>query len=124
MPVTARRPVGLEMVRQALRAAVERDGLRPVARAVGMTPTGLSKALETSISPRSSTQAKMRDWYVRHGRGIGPSTYSARIALEMMFEGLPEPQRADGIAQLLQLIDRIYRANGVQPPEWLRKLLG
>jgi hypothetical protein len=124
VPVTARRLVGMEVVRQALRAAVERDGLRPVARAVGMTPTGLSKALETSLSPRSSTQTKMRDWYVRHGRAIGPSTYSARIALEMMLEGLPEPHRADGIAQMLQLIERIYRNSGVHPPEWLRKLIG
>jgi hypothetical protein len=87
--MTARRPVPLEIVRQALRSAVDRDGLRPVARAVGMTPTGLSKALDTSISPRASTQTKMRDWYVRNSRGIGPNTYSARIALEMMLEGIP-----------------------------------
>ncbi|HEX8904387.1 MAG TPA: hypothetical protein VF771_06065, partial [Longimicrobiaceae bacterium] len=69
----APRPVSLDAVRQALRSAVERDGLRPVARAVGMTPTGLAKALGSGVAPRGSTQTKMRDWYVRNGRALGPA---------------------------------------------------
>lgn len=119
----APRPVAFEVVRQALRSAVERDGLRPVSRAVGMTPTGLAKALDAATAPRGSTQMKMREWYVRHGRALGPGEHTVRAALALLLEGLPEAAVAEGVTELVYVLRRIYRSVGLEPPEWMGHLL-
>ena len=115
----APRPAAFEVVRQALRSAVDRDGLRPVARAVGMTPTGLAKALDAGTAPRGSTQTKMREWYVRHARALGPGEQTVRAALGLLLDGLPEAAVAEGVAELVYVLRRIYRSVGLEPPEWM-----
>jgi hypothetical protein len=115
----APRPVALDVVRQALRSAVERDGLRPVARAVGLTPTGLTKALDPSTSPRGSTQTKMREWYVRNAGALGPTEQTVRAALAVLLDGVPEASMGDAIGEVVGVLRRLYRSVGVAPPEWM-----
>ncbi|HEX6747824.1 MAG TPA: hypothetical protein VF092_11075 [Longimicrobium sp.] len=118
----APRQVALDVVRQALRAAIERDGLRPAARAVGMTPTGLAKSLDEAATPRSSTQRKMREWYVRNGRGLGPDEETIRIALGLLLEGLPDPAMTEGRRAVVDVLRRVYRSTGMEPPRWMAEI--
>ena len=117
------RQVALETVRLALRAAVDRDGLRPVARAVGMTPTGLLKALDDSTSPRGSTQVTMREWYVRNARSMGPSESTVREALGLLLEGLPDDAVVEGMHAVAEVLRQTYRSAKLEPPAWIPKVL-
>lgn len=118
-----RRLVSLEVLREALRVAVEQEGLRPIARVVRMTPTGLNKALDDAHKPHAMTVRKMREWYINRGLASGPDATMAYLALESLLEGVPGQQRHAGIERLVGLVREIYRESGVEPPEWVEKLL-
>ena len=57
--------VPLDVLRRALRLAIDHTSLRQVAREVGMSPRGLGRAVEFT-EPRKSTLVKFRNWYARH----------------------------------------------------------
>jgi len=118
-----RRLVPLEVLREAFRVAVEQDGLRPVARAVRMTPTGLTKALAEGQKPHATTLRKMREWYIHRGLAAGPDATTAYLALEALLEGVPAQQRHAGIERLVGMVREIYKESGIEAPEWVEKLL-
>jgi hypothetical protein len=65
-------------------------------------------------------------WYFSRGVGIRDPERerpASRLMLDMMetvVADLPEPERADGMRELLHLFAGIYAQGGQDPPEWLR----
>lgn len=119
-----RRPVDLEIIREALRIAVRRAGARPVARAVGMSPTGLTKALSADQCPLPQTELKMREWYLRQQRYLGPDPRTAHQALDLLLEGIPEHRQSLARRYMAEGAQRVYREVGAQPPAWVERILG
>jgi hypothetical protein len=61
-------PADMHEIRAALAAAVERLGLRPVARSIGsggVSPTNLRKTI-AGANPYAKTLARYREWYAGH----------------------------------------------------------
>jgi N12 class adenine-specific DNA methylase/CheY-like chemotaxis protein len=112
----------LEVLRNAVRQAVERDGLRPTARGIGMTAPGLQKFLDGS-APRGSTLLKVRHWYVAAFKPGGTTPEGARLALDMVLDAIPASSRAEAVRDVAAALVRVHRAAGVGPPAWVDALL-
>lgn len=104
-------------VREAVERAVATDGLRPVAREVGMSPSGLQKFLGGG-RPYATTWRKLRDWHEK----VDPSP-PAPAAADMMLGPLLgdfPPSRRDTLRrELVQLLRSAYRRSGIEIPPWL-----
>jgi len=60
-------PDDVPAMREAVNASIATDGLRPTARIIGLSPTGLSKfATERSVYPYAPTLRRLRKWYQKH----------------------------------------------------------
>ena len=119
-----RAPVPLDVLRAALRLAIELSSLRQVARETGLTPSGLEIAL-VSRRPRHKTLRKMQDWYVRHAAAVGcADVHTARAAFEVLLEGLPHDRRDALVADTLAKLGAAHRECGSNPPGWMAKLRG
>lgn len=109
-------------LRDAVERWVEKTSLRQAARETGMSPTGLRKVLGGS-RVHASTERKLLTWYVRHVARqadvavLDPETASA--ALELLTEGIPQPQRAALVEAFLRAAERAYAAAGLPVPGWV-----
>lgn len=115
--------VRVEAIREAVRLAVAETSLRAVARAVGLSPMGLSNFLD-GRRPYTATLRKLTAWFVAEGARPGASEDVIRAALSMLLEGLPEKGRERGVAALLAVVERMHRESRTQPPAWLAALRG
>ncbi|HEX2204448.1 MAG TPA: hypothetical protein VHG91_14150 [Longimicrobium sp.] len=114
----------LDAIRDAARLAVEATSLRAVARAVGMSPMGLRHFLD-GRRPYSATFRKLTAWYVTHAAARHEhSEGSARAALALLLDGVPEGRREAAAAELLETLERLHRESGLGPPGWLARLRG
>jgi hypothetical protein len=114
--------VSIDVIRAAVRTAIENSSVRQVARDVGMSPTGLTMALEAE-NPRAATMRKLREWYVRWAateRAIDP--ISVRAALDLLLGDLPARARDSFAERLLSEIEDLYRASRLKVPEWVTSL--
>ena len=112
----------LEAIREAAKVAVEQTSLRAVARGVGMSPMGLRHFLD-GRRPYSATLRKLNAWYVDHASSRREhSADSARAALALLLDGVPEGRRAEAGAELLGTLERLHRESGLGPPGWLARL--
>ena len=60
-------PEDLETLRSAAGKAVAERGLRPVAREIGLSPTGLKFVVNLpERHPYSPTLRRLRKWYAKH----------------------------------------------------------
>ena len=112
------RRASVDVLREALRRAVEADSLRSVAKRAGMSAMGL-KAFLAGGSPQRRTEHKLRKWYVEHGAS-GPelSADTARICAELLMAGIPEAKRDPAVRELMGALEEIYRRKGVEPSGW------
>jgi AcrR family transcriptional regulator len=115
------RGVRVEAIREAARLATEATSLRAVARAVGMSPMGLKHFLE-GRSPYTATLRRLTIWFIAHGAEGGAPEELILAALGMLLEGLPASGRGRGRQALLDVVERMHRQAGTQPPAWLPAL--
>ena len=126
MPPAPRRPPSeFDTYRQALRDAIDRSGLRPMAEVVGMSPTGLQKVIDGS-EPRARTRERIREWYVERAGLDALPARDAALLLRRLVGTLQEPER--GMLAVLEAVDAAYRGEGTSPPAWVdavrREVLG
>lgn len=121
-----RSDVPLDVLRAALRSAVDTRGLRPVAVEVKMSPTGLEKSLRPDTAVRPKTLQKMRWWYVRNAaRFTGATDETARAALDVLLEGVPPGgPRRELERRIAAEIAALHRQQKTKPPEWIGRLVG
>lgn len=111
----------VRIYREAAARAVEHWGLRPTARAVGMTAPGLQLFLDGS-TPQQRTLKKLREWYLREqkkGAPGGPDLATIQSALDALLQGVPEPTRSRARAKLLRAAAWAYSEAGIEAPAWL-----
>jgi len=121
--IRARRRVRVDTLRAAAFDKVERTSLRGVARQIGVSAPGLRLFLDGAY-PRESTLRKIRDWYFSEAAAHADdlSAETARAAVRLLVEGLPESDRAPVIRKLLETLLGAYRRQGTLPPAWLDAL--
>ena len=120
-PPDPRAPVAA--IREAARRAVAETSLRAVARAIPMSPMGLQHFIN-GTRPYRATLRKLTAWYVNRGASRGEfSRDTARAALALLLDGIPEPHQAAARAALLERLLRIHRDARTEPPAWLESLL-
>jgi hypothetical protein len=106
----------LERYRVALEDAIALTSLRAVARAVGMSPTGLTKFLD-GTNPYGPTLERVRTWYYSSA-GMHQTPSEEIISLLRRFVvTLPEPNT--GVVDLLAAVDAAYQHAGMYVPEWV-----
>ena len=118
-----RSSVPLVAIRRALAEAVERTGLRPVSRDVGIAHPSLLAILK-GAEPRASTVRKLVEWFLRYqAAGAGDAdAETMQAALALMLRHVPEERKAEARRELLDALERVGRAAGVSMPGWLREL--
>jgi hypothetical protein len=110
-----------EVLRAAVRTAVQSSSQRTVAEQIGLTHRGLAKFLDGS-TPRENTRRKLREWYVREA-STRPSLDKATVqaAIGVLLGGLPEGDRARAEAKLLEAVRQSFREAKVDLPSWAEK---
>ncbi len=116
--MTPSEPVRVEVIREAVRLAVEARSLRAVAREVRMSPMGLRHVLN-GRNPYKATLRKLTLWFITHGGEAGAPLDVIRAAIHTLLEGLPDSGRASGTHALLAVVEQMHRTAGTQPPPWL-----
>jgi hypothetical protein len=121
-PPDSRVPV--DAIRREARLAVEAGSLRAVARAVGMSAMGLRAFLD-GRAPYSATLRKLTAWYVKHA-STRPcfSAEDAQAAVAVLLEAVPDAERGDAGAELLDWLLEMHRQRRLPPPPWLPGLRG
>lgn len=113
----------VESLRRAVALAVKANSLRAVARQVGMSAMGLRHFID-GRNPYSATLRKLTAWHVKHAallESFSPAT--ARSALDVLLEAMPESERDSAALGLLHRLDAIHREKGVPPPGWLAAVM-
>lgn len=120
---TPSRGVSVDAIRAAAARAAKANGIRATAREVGMSVTGFRAFLEGS-TPFESTREKLTAWYLRNAAAGEPGQTPAVVeaALAVLVEGIPPERQADALRELVEAMERSYRAAGVPLPKWLRKV--
>lgn len=114
--------VPLAAIREAARRAVAESSLRSVARRVPMSPMGLQHFIN-GTHPYRSTLRKLTAWYVNRGASRGEfSEETARAALAILLDAIPEERQAEARAALLEQLAASYRNAGAELPGWLERL--
>lgn len=109
----------LDQLRSALADAVAQSSLRAVARAVGMSPTGLTNFLD-GTQPYGPTVERLRQWYyVMAGVHQIPPAQIATM-LRRFVRTLPQPDT--GVTNVLAAVEISYHDAGMFPPEWVHKV--
>lgn len=111
----------LDQLREAVAEGVAESSLRQVARAVGMSPTGLQKFLH-GATPYTATRRKLEHWYVREPQRYGGElgAGSALAAMRVLVAAVPAGQRRRVTVDVVRLLEGAYRAAGKPVPAWLR----
>ncbi|HLL47122.1 MAG TPA: hypothetical protein VK399_10435 [Longimicrobiaceae bacterium] len=93
----------LDQLRAELQEALGRSSLRSVARAVGMSATGLSKLLAGG-QPYRRTLTKLRAWKTQSPGG--ESGVTEKAALETLLQCVPERRRARVREEIRTILER------------------
>lgn len=110
-------------LRRAVRLRAERDGYRPVARQVGMSPTGLRKFVGGSPGiPR--TWEKVRSWYAREVEPSAAARKTAPVALDALVRFVEPDLQAEARRTVTDGLARLYGERGRPVPGWLAALDG
>jgi hypothetical protein len=110
-----------ELLRRAVRQAVESTSLRGVARELAMSPSGLQKFAE-GATPLPLTRRKLERWYAG-SRAAEPLDAGAAVRiLRVLGHGLLPARRDAAVGAMLEALSRAHDAAAVSPPEWLAEL--
>lgn len=113
----------LERLREAVAERVNTYSLRQVARAVGMSPTGLQKFLD-GATPYAATRRKLERWYVREAASTPGAidAESARAALLLLGQDLPATERRKVLMDIVLRLEAAYHDANLETPAWLAEL--
>jgi len=112
--------VPLDVIRAALREAVQRDGLRAVSRAVPVDSSNLLKLLDGS-NPRAPTRQKLTRWYLeRAATPGGADGEAARAALAVLTASLRGEHQDEAVHALKEALRGVHARRGLPEPGWLR----
>lgn len=115
--------VPVAAIREAARRAVAEASLRAVARRIPMSPMGLQHFIN-GTRPYRSTLRKLTAWYVNRGASRGEfSEDTARAALAILLDALPEDRQSEARRALLDRLAAAYRDAGAELPGWLKTLI-
>jgi hypothetical protein len=115
--------VPLDAIRREAEMARDATSLRAVARAIGITPMGLSGFLAAGSTPQARTVRKLNSWYVRRMATRPPEGEDeARAALTILAGYYPQKQRFRVLSRVLDSMEAEFRESGVAPPAWLHTL--
>ncbi len=116
--------VPLDELRGVVSSRLSTMSLRGVARAVGMSPTGLQKFVDGSV-PYPPTRQKLERWYVRETARYGGevSVGLALDALDVLLQDIPADQRRRTACALVARLSEACRDGGSPRPEWLDVLV-
>ena len=110
----------LARIRAAVRDAVDVSGLRPIARAVGMTPTALGNFLDGTL-PYAKSWIRLRRWYyLTRSTAGGFSADDARALMLELLRTVPSPEAA--LPEVLDIFVGVHLRAGEPVPPWLRAL--
>lgn len=117
--------VPLDAIRREAELARDAASLRAVAREVGVTPMGLRAFLLNQGKPQPRTVRKLNLWYARRmARRLPEGEDEARTALTILAGYFPERARRARLLDLLDSMERGFRAEGMQVPAWIDRLRG
>ncbi len=113
--------VSLETIREAARAHAERVTVRDFAAEVGVPWTTLHAFLHGS-EPRKENRRRLTEWYVRTmpARGDALTPELARYFVGMLLDGIPAAKKSEAERRVREVLTRVYKEAGAQPPNWLR----
>ncbi|MEW5926839.1 MAG: hypothetical protein AB1941_05115 [Gemmatimonadota bacterium] len=119
---TPERGASVDAIRAAAARAAKANGIRATAREVGMSVTGFRAFLDGS-NPFASTREKLTAWYLRRAAAgeEKPTSSVVEAALAVLVEAIPPEKRADALRELVEAMERSYRAAGVPVPKWLKQ---
>jgi hypothetical protein len=110
-----------DLLRRAVRQAVEATSLRGVARELAMSPSGLQKFYE-GATPLPLTRRKLERWYAAT-RAAQPLDAGAAVRiLRVLGHGLLPGRREAAVHAMLESLARAHSAAAVPHPEWLTEL--
>lgn len=112
------RRVTVDVLRTAVRRAVEATSLRGVARDIGMSAPGLQHFLDGG-TPFRRTLRNLMAWYTRESatrREISDETVHAALAI--LLEGVPPEARAEMERKVIAVLRSAYSEQGLKPPGW------
>jgi hypothetical protein len=110
--------VRLEVLRATVQAAAEPRTLRKVAAEIGMSIGGLHPFLKGG-QPRPATLKKLSAWYLRHAATTGEADAElAAAAVDVLLVGIPDAEREEARARVLESVRESYMKAGVPPPPW------
>ena len=116
-------PISDGVLREAARRAAARTSMRAVARDVGLSPSGLELAINTSTVWRTNTRRKLTDWFLRQAPGTAQSDAgTVRAALDVLLESVPDDERPAAAGLLLRTVEKLHHDRGRTPPEWIAGL--
>lgn len=120
---TRRGFVPVDELREVIAARLASMSLRSVARAVGMSPSGLQKFVDGAV-PYLPTRQKLERWYVRetaeyHG---GMTLAAALAAVRVLIDDLPPPRQERAAQELVSTLARLYGEEDARPT-WLEELI-
>lgn len=117
--------VPLDAIRREAGLARDSTSLRAVAREVDVTPMGLRSFLRNERKPQARTVRKLNLWYARRmATRLPEGEDEARAALAILAGYFPERERPAMLLEVLDAMERRFRASGMQVPDWLHKLRG
>jgi hypothetical protein len=103
--------------------AVHDTSLRKTAKAIGLSPTGLTRFLE-GARPQRGTRARLVAFYARWQRERGQSiSYgTARAMLDELAGHLPPRLRGEAIRRMVEALDAAGEAGSLPRPPWLTEM--
>jgi hypothetical protein len=113
----------IEAIRREAGLARDASSLRAVAREVGITPMGLRGFLMDAGKPQARTVRKLNLWYARRmATRLPEGEDEARTALTILAGYFPERERRSAVMDFLDVMERRFRATGMEVPAWLTTL--
>jgi hypothetical protein len=115
--------VPIEVLREAARTYVAEVTLRPAAKEIGMSPSGLHTFLE-GTTPQRGTVRKLTAWYFQRTAEGGDATSAevASAALQVLLQPFAPGHRKSVARDVLKLLMQRCEELEVPSPPWLHAL--
>lgn len=109
-------------LRAAVALAIEKQGMRPVARQVGMSPMGV-RNVSLGKPLHEATWTKLREWYGREvEKQKQVQLQAAPVLLELLLRHVAPALREQVRRALVEDVGRVYAQAAMPVPSWLTTL--
>jgi hypothetical protein len=104
----------IEAIREYVTDKAERSSVRVTADAIDVRHSTLHNFIQGAM-PHPRIRRLMVEWYARDTAGEGAPW---REAVDALLSGLPADRQPEGKRVVLDAVERVYRAAGIEPPAW------